>query len=116
MHNYNFPDRTGENNPNWQGGPEDYAIEFNTSFRILIRERDNNTCQLCDKTKEQEGRNLCVHHIGYDKDNDCSEEGDFITLCGSCNTKVNVNKEYWIKVFQHILCANEFSRGVACVG
>jgi len=93
---------SGENNPNWQGGIGNfpYAFEFNEKFKSFIRERDSNTCQLCGKTKEQEGMNLCVHHICYDKENNCSDEYDFTTLCDSCNTKVNFNRGYWTKFFQ----------------
>jgi hypothetical protein len=93
---------SGENASNWQGGIGNfpYSFEFNEEFKILIRERDNNTCQLCGKTKEQEGRNLCVHHIYYDKENSCSDENDFTALCHSCNAKVNFNREYWIEFFQ----------------
>jgi len=92
----------GENSPNWQGGVSNfpYAFEFNNEFKILIRERDNNICQLCGKTKEEEGRNLAIHHINHDKMNNCTNEFDFITLCCSCNSKVNTNKEYWTKFFQ----------------
>lgn len=94
--------KTGSKAPNWQGGISflPYSFEFNTRFRQFIRERDNDTCQLCGRTKEQEGRTLCVHHIGYDKENDCSDEFDFITLCRVCNSAVNVNREYWTEFFQ----------------
>lgn len=93
---------SGKGNPNWQGGIGSllYSFEFNEEFKTLIRERDNNTCQLCGKTREQEGKNLCVHHIYYDKMNECTNENDFITLCRSCNIKVNRNREYWTEFFQ----------------
>ena len=99
------PRPCGELNSNWQGGISKlpYSFEFNEEFKTLTRERDNNTCQLCGKTKEQEGRNLCVHHISYDKENNCSNEDNFITLCTSCNAKVNVNRGYWEKFFKDML-------------
>ena len=94
----------GEDNPNWRGGTSNfpYAFEFNEEFKILIRERDN-TCQLCGKTKEEEGQNLAVHHIHYDKENICSDADDFVILCNGCNSKVNGNREYWTKFFQQKL-------------
>lgn len=87
----------GKNAPNWRGGTGNlpYMFRFNEEFKTLIRERDNHTCQLCGRTKEEEGRNLCVHHIYYDRMNDCSSKDDFITLCNSCNGKVNSNRKYW---------------------
>lgn len=93
---------TGSKASNWQGGISllPYSFEFNKEFKNFIRERDNSTCQLCSRTKEKDGKNLCVHHIGYDKENSCSDEYDFITLCRGCNNKVNFNREYWTKFFQ----------------
>lgn len=93
------PDMLGENHPNWQGGISsiDYSSEFDEKFKKRIRERDHNTCQLCGRTKEEESKNLVVHHINHDKMNDCSDECDFITLCRSCNRIVEnkCNREYY---------------------
>jgi len=94
--------KKGENHYNWRGGVSNfpYSFEFNEEFKTLIRERDNHTCQLCGRTKVEEGRNLCVHHIGYDKENDCSNEFDFTTLCNVCNFKVNYDRESWTEFFR----------------
>lgn len=107
----------GENNPMWLGGigSAPYAFEFNEAFKTFIRERDNDTCQLCGKTKEQEGQNLCVHHIHYDKMNDCRNELDFITLCNGCNIKVNYNREHQTHFFNkkiEELKVNSISYGI----
>lgn len=93
---------SGENSPSWKGGISfyPYPSTFNKEFKNLIRERDNNTCQLCGRTKEEEGRNLCVHHIYYDKTNLDMNPKRFTTLCRGCNSKVNANREYWIGFFQ----------------
>jgi len=103
--------RFGKLSPNWQGGTSNlpYAFGFNEEFKTLIRERDNHTCQLCGKTKEEEGRNLCVHYIRYDKENKCSNEHDFITLCQSCNSGVNGNRKSWTEFFQQKLKLCEVS-------
>lgn len=92
----------GEKNCNWMGGPAigDYSLEFNEEFKTRIRERDNNTCQLCGKNQEENRRRLDVHHIRYDRENDCSDENDFTTLCAGCNTKVNGNREDWTMFFR----------------
>lgn len=82
----------GDKHPNWQGGKsfEPYSIDWTKTLKRAIQERDYFTCQLC---KVQE--NLCVHHIDYNKKNCCSE--NLITLCMSCNAKVNFNRNYWSK-------------------
>ena len=71
----------------------DYPREFNEELKTLIRERDDNTCQLCGRTKEEEGRNLCVHHIDYNKQN-CDPK-NLVTLCGGCNPRVNYHRKNW---------------------
>jgi len=92
----------GDKHPNWQGGISftPYCSKFNKKIKEEIRNRDNNTCQLCGKTKKQEGYNLTVHHIHYDKEN-C--EPNLITLCKSCNSKVNFKRDYWENYFMRIL-------------
>jgi len=91
----------GEENPNWQGGKSfgKYCPKFNKPLKKQIRNRDNRTCQLCGKT-EEENVQLNIHHIHYDKEN-CYP--DLITLCRSCNSKVNFNRDYWEEYFMKIL-------------
>ena len=92
----------GENNPNWQGGISflPYCEKFNDQIKEKIRERDNRTCQLCGKLEKEEGRKLSVHHIHYDKEN-CYP--DLISLCRSCNAKVNSNRIYHENLFMNKL-------------
>jgi len=91
----------GKNNSSWIDGQSylPYSYKFNEAFKQVIRDRDGNTCQLCSKTEEQDGRNLNVHHIYYDKDNECVNPYEFVTLCRSCNTKVNSRRDFWIDYF-----------------
>jgi len=95
--------RLGKNNPAWQGGISffPYPFKFNIELKRFIRERDGYICQLCNKTQEQEGKNLSVHHIDYVKEN-CDLQ-NLVTLCRSCNGKVNTNREYWIEFFKEKL-------------
>ena len=89
----------GERNHNWLGGKsfEPYGIKFNASLKEEIKERDNHTCQVCGG-----GRNLAIHHIDYDKTN--NEKKNLISLCLSCHSKTNFDREYWQNAFQsHIL-------------
>lgn len=90
---------SGENSYLWKGGIGHlpYPFEFNKELKESIRERDNNTCQLCGKTKEENGKNLAVHHIDYVKEN--LDTNNLLTLCNSCNPKVNVRREFWTEFF-----------------
>lgn len=88
----------GENNPNWHGGLsfEPYTVEFNGKLKKRIKDRDGNRCKLCSSVKR-----LGVHHIDYDKYNYRDE--NLITLCTSCNSKVNFKREYWEKALRNML-------------
>jgi len=90
----------GKDNPNWRNGSSNlpYPFAFGEELKKSIRDRDDNICQLCSKTKEQEGKNLCVHHIDYVKEN--LDPSNLITLCNGCNSKVNGNRGYWIGFFK----------------
>jgi hypothetical protein len=91
--------KSGENNCNWQGGISNipYPFEFNDELKQRIRTRDRNVCQLCKRTMEENGRELPVHHIDYDKQH-CNDE-NLITLCNSCNAKVNFQRGFWTGYF-----------------
>lgn len=43
------------------------------------------------------GRGLSVHHIDYNKEND--QDDNLITVCLSCNTTVNYDREFWQEFF-----------------
>lgn len=99
----NHADFSGENNPNWRGGISSlpYCFKFNNNLKEYIRNRDNYTCQLCEKVQSK--IKLSIHHIHYDKEN-CNP--DLITLCGSCNSRVNFNRDYWEQYFMRLLFYN----------
>lgn len=68
-----------------------YAIDWR-KYRNLVFERDNWTCQFCGESSRIW---LQVHHIDYDLTN--GDEYNLLTLCSSCNTKFNYDREYWRK-------------------
>ena len=84
-----------EGHPNWRGGLsfEPYGLSFDDGLQEEIRKRDNYRCQLCGVNQQNLVEALCVHHIDYNKQNNFA--GNLISLCRSCNTKVNYNREYW---------------------
>lgn len=89
--------KNGKSNPMWQGGIsfEKYTVDWTETLRRSIRERDKYVCQICGKP--QGDKALAVHHIDYDKKN-CNPV-NLISLCHSCHTKTNSNRNYWIKYF-----------------
>jgi len=98
----------GEKNPNWQGGIsfEPYSVDWTETLKRSIRERDHYICQLCSNYGNT------VHHIDYDKKN-CNPT-NLITLCVGCNTKVNFDREHWIKYFKGRLAIKNDINSLFC--
>jgi hypothetical protein len=95
--------RKGKNNPNYQGGIqyEPYDNNWNNKFKNLIRKRDNQICMNCNIHREKLKYSLDVHHINYDKQ--LSVKENCISLCHSCHSLTQINRDYWIKLFYHKL-------------
>ena len=93
----------GEKNPNWRGGVsyEPYPKEFNKYLKREIRERDGYVCQLCGA----DGKD--VHHIDYDKKH--CDGMNLITLCRSCNVRVNTHRESWEAYLMGVQLANRLA-------
>lgn len=93
----NFGFQKGKNNPSWNGGlsykTHGYGEGWTGYLKTRVKRRDGYICQICEDRK-----NLSVHHIDYDKKN-CSEN-NLITLCRSCNVKVNFNRAKWEKLLK----------------
>jgi len=93
-----------ENNPNWKNGSSfvEYPEEFSFDLKEDIRKRDNYLCKLCGKLQSDErkenNRRLSMHHIDYIKKN-CNEN-NLLSLCGSCNSKVNNDRNKWSFLFK----------------
>ena len=92
----------GSKHPNWKGGVsnEPYCdVWVDKEFKEDLKERDNHECQnpFCWGTSTR----LCGHHIDYDKKN-CTPL-NIITLCISCNSRANKNREYWKELYIKIL-------------
>lgn len=93
----------GKNNPNWKGGVcrEPYSFEFDEVLKEQIRQRDGYACQLCGMPQDEQithaGVKLSVHHIDYDKTNNAAS--NLVSLCKSCHSKTNYNREYYMRLF-----------------
>ena len=96
--------------PSWKGGSsfEPYGLDFNKQFKNKIRQRDNYSCQVCnlfeEDAKKLYNKRLIVHHIDYNKLNSFPQ--NCISLCVSCHTKTNTNRESWKIFFQDLLKRN----------
>jgi len=74
-----------------------YHVNFNPKFKARILGRDNNVCQICNEDGDT------VHHINYDKNNNCSNPRDFLTVCAGCNCRLNFGREEKIKLCKEII-------------
>ena len=98
----------GENNSNWKGGisKNEYCpIWRDEEYKKSIRDRDNNECQNPNCWHTADHLHLGVHHIDGDKKN-CNPK-NLISLCRSCNTRAEGNKdvsrEWWQELYQYIM-------------
>lgn len=97
----NHKDMRGENNPNWKGGitNELYCDAWaDKEYKQSILERDAFQCQNSDCWKTS--NILVIHHVDYNKKNCCPK--NLITLCNSCNTRANFNREIWQEFYGEI--------------
>jgi len=82
-----------EKNPAWRGGiARLYTKNWKTISRT-IRQRDEWTCQLCGLSKKQLRNDLHVHHIDYDKANNCP--ANLISLCFTCHRSIPEGDTEW---------------------
>jgi len=95
----------GDKSPTWIDGRSylPYSKEFNKHKREHIKERDGHVCQYCGRTEEEQklkdriGRGLTIHHINYDKF--YNDDINLATVCRSCNTYANLNREFWQRFY-----------------
>jgi hypothetical protein len=85
----------GEKHPNWNGGTSNhpYPFEFNKQLKENVKNRDLHKCGVCNKQTQK----LAIHHIDYNKNNIKFE--NLISLCYSCHSKTNFNRECWVEFF-----------------
>ena len=74
-----------------------YTTDWTKTLRRAIRERDKYICQVCWELQSDRAR--AVHHIDYNKNN-CDPD-NLVTLCHSCHTKTNTNREYRVSFFKN---------------
>jgi hypothetical protein len=80
-----------------------YPSSFSNELKLKIRDRDGHSCQKCGKTEQKLQKELSIHHIDYNKEN-CRKE-NLISLCNSCHSQSNNNRDYWFAYYTElILC------------
>jgi len=96
--------RAREKHPGWRNGISKlpYAFDFDRKLKDEIKKRDSYQCMLCGMPEiETITRKHFIHHIDYNKLN--SNPENLITLCVSCNSKVNFNREYWKNILNKFM-------------
>jgi len=94
-----YKNQSGANSHFWKDGSalSPYGKGWNETLKTRIRIRDAYKCQICGVPQEECFNALSVHHIDYDKNN--NDMVNLITLCKSCHTKTNLNREHWSNHF-----------------
>jgi len=97
---------SGSGNPNWKGGisSEPYCEAWkDQEYKKDIRDRDGNRClnPCCYGADDV----LSIHHIDYDKKN--CKPSNLITVCRSCNTRANKDRE-WHKSWYQAIIINRY--------
>jgi 5-methylcytosine-specific restriction endonuclease McrA len=93
----------GPDSPLWKGGNIKYYGPNWPEQQRLARERDRNTCQVCGRTRKQNGKELDVHHVVPFKsfnyipgENEnylqANELTNLVCLCMRCHRKVERRK------------------------
>lgn len=96
---------SGSGHPNWQGGIscEPYCdVWIDRKYKDSIKQRDNHKCinPYCQKKQGYTGQ-LTIHHIDYNKKS-CGPE-NLITLCRSCNSRANKDRNWHTAWYQAIM-------------
>jgi len=97
----------GERGSNWRGGIsfEPYCPKFNNDLKNRVRAFFDYKCILCGRTKsENRNRELCVHHVEYNKDACCDgEPAHFAPTCMRCHGRTNSDREKWEHIIHVII-------------
>jgi 5-methylcytosine-specific restriction endonuclease McrA len=84
----------GDKHPNWKGGTSAVCWRGSgwDSIKRIVRKRDRNTCQLCSRSTNQQGRAMDVHHkesfFSFSDPTEANRLANLVCLCRSCHRKV----------------------------
>jgi hypothetical protein len=97
---------TGPNSPHWQGGIsfEPYCVLWNADLRRRIRAFFDNTCITCGKSTTENKKQLCCHHVEYNKKACCDGlPTHFAALCERCHGRTNRDRQRWESMIHRII-------------
>jgi predicted transcriptional regulator len=92
----------------WKGGLSyrPYCYKFNKPLKEEIRKNFGRVCFICEKTQRDEEKNLCIHHVNYDKSQECDRNCILIPLCNFCHLRTNGNRWYYFNLLFHYWARN----------
>lgn len=83
----------------------EYGSEFDNALKEQIRFRDQYKCRMCGCSQLENGKQLDVHHVDYNKNHNIQK--NLISLCMKCHRKTNSNREYWKQYFYLDVVVND---------
>lgn len=107
---------SGPNNKNWLGGISfhPYCPQFNDRRKEKTREQFGRHCFICNRSEQENGKKLDVHHCDYNKGQGCGQAWSLIPLCHSCHIRTNGKRWYWFNLLIHYWARNYMSFDSAC--
>jgi transposase len=104
----------------WMGGISNkYCYHWTEELRESIREKHGRKCFLCDKTEEDNGQRLSVHHVDMNKNQGCGGHSwKLVPLCKRCHARAHANRYKWYTVIMHKLyleSSAQFLNMVHCI-
>jgi transposase len=104
----------------WMGGISNkYCDQWTEELRESTRERYGRKCFLCDKTEEDNGQRLSVHHVDMNKNQGCDGHSwKLVPLCKRCHARAHANRYNWCTVIMHKLhleSSAQFLNMVHCI-
>lgn len=78
--------QSGEENRYWVDGEYDYG-PLTQSDKDQIRKAAGHECEVCGKSREEQGYKMSVHHIDGDTDN--NEPENLMVICRPCHRRAH---------------------------
>ena len=88
----------------WDGFAKEqkYCSKFNNQLKEQIRNKYNRKCFLCDKSEENNGQRLSVHHVDLNKDQGCNGyDWKLVPLCQSCHSRCH--NDLWQNRIEYLI-------------
>jgi hypothetical protein len=99
---------SGKNHPSYiDGSSKKYCPKFNEDLKRRVRLFFDDKCFMCGKSTVEEGYNLSIHHVNYNKWMCCDDSPALLVpLCRQCHGKTNSNRKHYQNLFEALLKEN----------